>query len=87
MRTRTDSDDDEDDEDAEDSMAYSKYVLSRLSQEAEPKATSTSSATATTGRSQESFLGRGISSAANQSTVYPGNCAEKVYSIIMQVQN
>ena len=73
--------DDEDDEDAEDSMAFSKYVQSRLSQEPDPKATSTITKT----RSQGLFPEKGMSYAVNQSTESIENSTEKVYSIIMQV--
>ena len=80
--SRMDSDD-EDDEDAEDSMAFSKYVQSRLSQEPDPKTTSTTLKT----RSQGLFPGKGMSYAVNQSTKSNENSAEKVYSIIMQVNS
>ena len=69
--SRTDSDDD-DDEDAEDSMAYSKYVQSRLSQEAEPTVT------------LPFMANQSITLPVSLGEV--DNGTDKVYSIIMQVR-
>ena len=66
--SRTDSDDDED---AEDSMAYSKYVQSRLSQEAEPTVT------------LPFMANQSITLPVSLGEV--DNGTDKVYSIIMQV--